>query len=96
MRVAIFSDIHGNLVALEAILAEIERERVDQMICLGDVAATGPQPAETLHRLRELNCPVVMGNTDARFLNPQPFEATVEDFKLRTRRCCVATKMRPL
>ena len=38
MRVALISDIHGNLVALDAVLADLEREQVDQIVCLGDVA----------------------------------------------------------
>ena len=64
MRVALVSDMHGNLVAFEAVLADLESRRVDRSICLGDVAAFGPQPAETIARLRELGWPVVMGNAD--------------------------------
>jgi putative phosphoesterase len=74
MRIAIFSDIHGNLVSLEAVLADIEREGIEQMVCLGDVAATGPQPSEVLTRLAGLGIPVVQGNTDEWLLQPQPFE----------------------
>jgi len=73
MRVAIFSDIHGNLVSLEAVLADIEREGIEQMVCLGDVAATGPQPHEVLVRLRGLKIPIVQGNTDEWLLQPEPF-----------------------
>ncbi|MCI0397471.1 MAG: metallophosphatase family protein [Chloroflexi bacterium] len=72
MVVAILSDIHGNLPALEAALGALAAERVDQVVCLGDVAAFGPQPREALGRLREVGCPVVMGNTDAWLLDPQP------------------------
>lgn len=71
MNIAIISDIHGNLVALEAVLADIQRQPVDRMVCLGDVAATGPQPRACLHGLHELNCPVVRGNTEDWLLNPQ-------------------------
>jgi putative phosphoesterase len=78
MRIAIFSDIHGNLVSLEAVLADIEREGIEQMVCLGDVAATGPQPREVLARLRELNIPIVQGNTDEWLLQPQPYEGDSE------------------
>lgn len=70
MRIALMSDIHGNLVALEAALADIAREQVDEIICLGDVAEFGPQPLEVLARLRALSWPVVMGNTDERLLHP--------------------------
>ena len=48
MRIAIISDIHGNLVALDAVLDDIARARVDRIVCLGDVAAFGPQPAEVV------------------------------------------------
>ena len=68
---AALSDIHGNLPALEAVLAELERERVDELVCLGDVAL-GPQPAETVARVRGLGCAVVMGNWDAWVLEGFP------------------------
>lgn len=65
MRIAVFSDIHGNCVALDAVLEDLESHSADQMICLGDAIQGGPQPAEVADRLRELGCPVVMGNADA-------------------------------
>ena len=71
MRVAIISDIHGNLVALDAVLAELAAAPVDQVVCLGDVAASGPQPRESVERLRGLGCPVVMDNADAWLLDPR-------------------------
>jgi predicted phosphodiesterase len=70
-RIGLISDIHGNLLALDAVLAELQREEVDRLVCLGDVAV-GPQPREALARVRELGCPVVMGNWDAFFLGPRP------------------------
>jgi predicted phosphodiesterase len=71
VRFALISDIHGNLPALEAVLEEIEREDIDEILCLGDVAV-GPQPGETLERVRELGCPVVLGNWDAYFIHGFP------------------------
>jgi predicted phosphodiesterase len=68
---AVLSDIHGNLPALEAVLAELERERVDELVCLGDVAL-GPNPAESLALVRGLGCAVVMGNWDAWVLEGFP------------------------
>jgi putative phosphoesterase len=65
MRIGLIGDIHGNLVALDAVLAALERERPDQIICLGDISATGPQPRETLARIRDLQYPTVQGNWDA-------------------------------
>lgn len=64
-RIAVISDIHGNCVALDAALADIRRASVDQVVCLGDAIQGGAQPAATVQRLRELACPVVMGNADA-------------------------------
>lgn len=66
MRIGLIADIHGNLLALEAVLSALGRDGVDDLICLGDVASLGPQPAEVIARLRALGCPVLMGNTDAR------------------------------
>jgi predicted phosphodiesterase len=71
MRIALIADIHGNRVALDAILDDVTPERVDQVICLGDVVAFGPQPAEVVERLRDIGCPVVMGDTDASLLWPE-------------------------
>lgn len=70
MQLALISDIHGNLVALDAILQNIQQRQIEQIICLGDVAASGPQPHEAIQRLRAVNCPIIMGNTDAWLLNP--------------------------
>jgi predicted phosphodiesterase len=64
-RIAVISDIHGNCVALDVALDDIQRASVDQVICLGDAIQGGAQPAETVRRLRDLACPVVMGNADA-------------------------------
>jgi predicted phosphodiesterase len=68
MRVAIIADIHGNALALDAVLADLEREGYDRLICLGDAIQGGPQPAEVIVRLRALACPVVLGNADAYLL----------------------------
>src|SRR5260221_6914919 len=62
MRLAVISDIHGECFALDQVLQDIRRQGIEQMVCLGDALQGGSQPAETLARLRELNCPVVMGN----------------------------------
>ena len=72
MRLALISDIHGNLVALETVLAAIAQRNIDTILCLGDVAAGGPQAVEVIEQLQQLGCPVVMGNTDAKLLAIQP------------------------
>lgn len=71
MRIAIISDLHANCVALDVVLAELARDKVDQLVCLGDSIQGGSQPAETVARLRELGCPLVMGNADAWLLSGQ-------------------------
>ena len=79
MRVGLIADIHGNYIALDAVLAELSRLNVEELICLGDVAALGPQPAEEIARLRALDCPVVMGNTDAWLLSAPSISADAID-----------------
>ncbi len=73
MRIAILSDIHGNSIALDTVLADLQREPMDQIVCLGDVAAIGPQPVEVIRRLREIDGRFVMGNTDEHTLHPEIF-----------------------
>jgi putative phosphoesterase len=64
VRVAVLSDIHGNLPALEAVLAEVEREGADAVVCPGDVIG-GPFPVEVLDRLTSLpDTRFVRGNAD--------------------------------
>ena len=70
MRVALISDIHGNAIALEAVLADIERVGVDQVYCLGDVATLGPAPHASIECIRKLACPCILGNHDEFLLDP--------------------------
>jgi putative phosphoesterase len=72
MTIALIADIHGNLAAFDAVLDALAREQLDRIVCLGDVAATGPQPREVARRLHGLGCPVVMGNADAELLDVSP------------------------
>ena len=65
MKIAVISDIHGNCIALDAALADLQAQRAERIVCLGDAIQGGPQPAQVVSRLRELGCPVVMGNADA-------------------------------
>lgn len=65
MRIAVFSDIHGNDFAFEIVESDLNKQNIDRMVCLGDAIQGGPQPAAVVQRLRRLNCPVVMGNADA-------------------------------
>lgn len=62
MRTALISDVHGNLPALEAVLADIENAGADRIVCLGDTVGYGPQPRECLQLVRERCALVLMGN----------------------------------
>jgi putative phosphoesterase len=64
MRIAVLADIHANLVALEAVLAVIAEEKVDRVVCLGDLATLGPAPNRVLDRLRREEWVFVRGNHD--------------------------------
>lgn len=64
MRIALFSDIHGNLPALEAVLADIETQQADVLYCLGDLVNFAPWPNEVIELLRTRRVPVVQGNHD--------------------------------
>jgi len=64
MRIAVVSDIHANLHALEAALAEIDREGVDELWCLGDVVGYGPRPNECCDLVRERASLSLCGNHD--------------------------------
>lgn len=65
MRAALFSDIHGNIDALDAILDDTSRTGVDEYWIVGDLVANGPAPAEVVRRLQSLpRTRIVRGNTD--------------------------------
>ncbi len=70
MRIAFISDIHARLARLDAVLQDIDRVGVDQIVCLGDVATMGPDPRGVIQRLRDLACPCVQGNHDEFLIRP--------------------------
>jgi putative phosphoesterase len=71
MRIAFISDIHGNFTAFQAVLADINSQNIDQIVCLGDVATMGPQPAEVINTLRGMDCVFIKGNHDQAVLDPE-------------------------
>lgn len=71
MRIALISDIHGMDMAFAAVVEDMQRQRVDQLICLGDVATLGPQPGAVIARLQTLACPCIMGNHEELLFDEQ-------------------------
>jgi predicted phosphodiesterase len=82
--VALVSDIHGNDAALAAVVSDLERLRVERVVCLGDAVQGGDEPAAVLDRLAALGWPVILGNADDFLLevpadSPEPItEALLE------------------
>ncbi len=70
MRIAIFSDIHSNLEALDTALKDMRDRRVDRRICLGDIVGYGANPRECLDRVRSEADVVVLGNHDLAAIRP--------------------------
>ncbi|HZJ08378.1 MAG TPA: metallophosphoesterase family protein [Trueperaceae bacterium] len=69
--IALIADVHGNLPALEAVLADMLRFDVDEVLSLGDLANLGPRPSASLKRIQALEPLTIMGNTDAYLLEPR-------------------------
>ena len=85
MKTAILSDIHGNLAALDAVLADVEQQRVDRIVCLGDVVGYGPDPCACLDKVMEFAF-CILGNHDSSALfDPEGFNATAEQAIFWTR-----------
>ncbi|HTF71828.1 MAG TPA: metallophosphoesterase family protein [Edaphobacter sp.] len=74
MRVAIVSDIHGNLTAFEAVLADIRQCSPDLVLHGGDLADSGSSPIEIIDQIRSLGWQGVMGNTDEMLVQPDSLE----------------------
>jgi predicted phosphodiesterase len=71
LKTAVVSDVHGGLAALEAVIADLEREQPDVVLHGGDLALSGPRPAEVVDRIRELGWLGVVGNTDELLWRPE-------------------------
>ena len=71
MCIAVVSDIHGSLAALDAVVSDLERRAPDVVVHGGDLALMGPRPAEVVDRVRELGWPGVVGNTDELLWRPE-------------------------
>ncbi len=81
MKIAIISDIHGNLLALQAVLADIARQGVDQTVNLGDILSGPLQPAETADLLMALRFPTIKGNHERQLLAAHAMPAAQIDLR---------------
>jgi predicted phosphodiesterase len=70
MRLAVLSDVHGNLTALEAVVESLKADRPDIVVQAGDVAVTGARPGEVVDLIRSLGWRSVLGNTDQMLWDP--------------------------
>ena len=64
MKISVLGDIHGNLEALDAVLADLDSIGPDKVYCTGDIVGYGPSPRECLAKIREREWPILMGNWD--------------------------------
>ncbi len=64
MKLAFISDIHGNAIALDAVIRDMKERNVDKIYVLGDISFRGPEPQRSLNLVRSLNCKVIKGNAD--------------------------------
>jgi len=87
-KLALISDVHGNLPALEAVLTELDKHSPEHWLCLGDVVGYGPFPSECIDLIRERNIPTVMGNHDAGVAG----KLTIRHFKDPNKKLIVLTQ----
>src|SRR5579862_6880893 len=74
LRIAVVSDIHGDLTAFEAVLADLRETSPDLVFHGGDLSDAGSSPVEIIDQIRDLGWPGVVGNTDEMLARPQVFE----------------------
>jgi putative phosphoesterase len=93
-RVAFISDLHANVVALDAVFADIDRLGVDETVCLGDIVDLGPQPRELIERLDQRQVRCIQGNHDP--LDEHPSHPGLLDIEAWTRDQLDAATLRRL
>ena len=87
MTLALISDIHANLVALKAVMADIDRREIKRVVCLGDIVGYGPNPLECLDVVIDRCEWALMGNHDfAALYEPTSFNTSAEQAAFWTRR----------
>jgi len=83
VRTAILSDIHGNAIALRAVVEELDADGIERAVCLGDVCQGGPEPDACVDLLAERSWPTVLGNADAFVLDASAAEGSSEAINAR-------------
>jgi putative phosphoesterase len=84
LRIAVLSDIHGNLLALDAVMTDVEAQAPDEIWCGGDLGWGGPWASDCIARVREAGWPTVRGNTDVWITgDPQTVEGETERKELQ-------------
>ena len=81
MKIAIFSDIHANYQALEAIISDIKESNFDKVYFLGDALSKGPNPRECLELIMENNIEMVLGNHELYFLRGVEIDNLISDIE---------------
>jgi predicted phosphodiesterase len=71
--IAVFSDIHSNFPALEAVLGDMRAQRITRTICLGDIVGYAAQPRECVEIVRTMGCAVLKGNHDSAVLSERDY-----------------------
>ena len=80
-RIAVFSDIHGNVPVLEAIIKDINSNNVDEIICLGDTLGLGPMPGECIDLIIDNNINMVLGNHELYYLRGTSIDEDMTDYE---------------
>jgi len=88
VRYGIFGDIHGNFDALEAVLAEMDKQNVDEALCLGDIVGYGAEPHRCIQKVREIGCICLAGNHDHAAIG----KLDIDFFNLYAREAAVWTR----
>ncbi len=85
-KLAIISDIHGNLEALDAVLADIKSQEIERIYCLGDVIGYGPNPRECIDRCRKFDMCLLGNHDNGALFDPDGFSAGAEKAIFWTRK----------
>lgn len=64
MKIAVISDIHSNIYALDKVIDDIKSKNVDMVVCTGDLVGYGTRPNEVIHKMKEEKILTIMGNYD--------------------------------